>query len=250
MENPLHDKRDASSATSTRGRGRPISMSTREAILDSAESLFAGHGYNGVSISDITGHAGVQKSLATHHFGSKEELFRAVLNRRAGAYVNDVQASLDQVMAATAGAPARVDDLLRALATPIMSWLGRDAKSRAYVQLLAQIGAIPGQEALLVPYRERYTPVTRAYIEQLRRAVPTLSKDKLNWAFYFVEAAFVHIVTASCLLDRETRGLSSLSDHQTTIDRLVEFYTAGFLGTEAGCETPAKIGNETVYKKR
>lgn len=217
-----------------RRRGRPISVRTRESILDAAENLFASHGYNGVSIRDITKHANVRKSLAAHHFGSKEELFQAVLNRRALDYTQDLRASLDRTMAMYGKAPATVEDLLRALATPILRWLGRDESSGAYVRLLAQISAIPGQEALLAPYRELYAPVTRAYVDELRRALPALTESGLNWSFYFVEAAFVHIVTESCLLEQQTQGLCRLSDHASIIDNLVPFFSAGFRAMAAG----------------
>jgi|GEM_PF-187471 len=215
-------------------RGRPVSIRTRESILDAAERLFASHGYNGVSIRDITKHANVRKSLAAHHFGSKEDLFQAVLNRRALDYTQDLRASLDHTLTSCGNGPASVEDLLRALATPILRWLGRDECSSAYVRLLAQISAIPGQEALLAPYRELYAPVTRAYVKELRRALPALTESGLNWSFYFVEAAFVHIVTESCLLEQQTQGLCRLSDHASIIDNLVPFFSAGFRAMAAG----------------
>lgn len=50
-----------------------------ERILTVAESLFAGAGYDGVSISAVAREAGVSKANVFHHFGSKEELYFAVL---------------------------------------------------------------------------------------------------------------------------------------------------------------------------
>ncbi len=217
-----------------RGRGRPVSTATRESILDAAEHLFAGFGYNGVSIQAITEHAGVRKSLAMHHFGSKEDLFRAVLERRASRYTRDLREALDRSVEAAGTQAPSVDALLRALAETILRWVGGDAQSRAYIQLLAQISAIPGQDALLAPYREHYASVTRAFIDQLRRALPQMSEARLHWAFYFVEAAFVHIVTESCLLEQQTQGLCRLTDHTTIVERFVDFFGAGFRGTAQG----------------
>jgi len=48
-------------------------------ILAAAESLFAKHGYNGVSIQQIASEAGISKANIYHHFHSKDELYLAVL---------------------------------------------------------------------------------------------------------------------------------------------------------------------------
>ena len=45
---------------------------TAERILAAAEELFSEHGYDGVSIRDITGLANVRLALAAYHFGTKE----------------------------------------------------------------------------------------------------------------------------------------------------------------------------------
>lgn len=50
-----------------------------ERILAAAEDLFAEHGFDAVSISDIATRSGVSKSNVFHHFSSKNELYLAVL---------------------------------------------------------------------------------------------------------------------------------------------------------------------------
>ena len=224
------EARTSEKAQPARKRGRPVSTATREAILDAAESQFSNQGYNGVSIRDITHQLGMPKSLVTHHFGTKEELFRAVLSRRAEAYSRDLAASLEAAVARHGGRPVPMGDLLRALAEPILAWLSGEAGKRNYTRLLSQISAIPGQEALLEPYREHYAPVTRAYVAEIARSHPHLSLERVNWGFYFLEGVFVHIVGASSVLEQQTQGLCLLSDQQTLIDRLVAFFQAGFAG--------------------
>jgi len=48
-------------------------------ILTAAESLFAAHGYDGVSVQDIACRAGVSKANIYHHFTSKNELYLTVI---------------------------------------------------------------------------------------------------------------------------------------------------------------------------
>ena len=52
---------------------------TRAAILDSARIRFAKEGYDGASVRELAADAGVDPALISRYFGSKEELFVAVL---------------------------------------------------------------------------------------------------------------------------------------------------------------------------
>jgi AcrR family transcriptional regulator len=58
--------------------GRPCGFD-RDAALDTAMQLFWRHGYEGVSISDLTREIGVAPPSLYAAFGSKAELFRKVL---------------------------------------------------------------------------------------------------------------------------------------------------------------------------
>jgi AcrR family transcriptional regulator len=60
---------------------------TRQAILDAARARFAHEGYDGVSLREIAGDAGVDAALVSRYFGSKEELFNAVLSATGDASV-------------------------------------------------------------------------------------------------------------------------------------------------------------------
>jgi len=54
---------------------------TREYIIDQAYRLFLSRSYEAVSISDISKAIGFTKGALYHHFESKEELFKAVINK-------------------------------------------------------------------------------------------------------------------------------------------------------------------------
>lgn len=56
-------------------------LSTKEAILKAAEAEFAAHGFGGARADSIARRAGVNKALPFYHFGSKAELYGAVLGR-------------------------------------------------------------------------------------------------------------------------------------------------------------------------
>jgi TetR/AcrR family transcriptional regulator len=54
---------------------------SKKLILDAAEALFAQNGYDATSFQQICDRAGVTRGLPNYFFGSKEGLYRAVLER-------------------------------------------------------------------------------------------------------------------------------------------------------------------------
>lgn len=69
-------------------------------ILEHARRLFAAHGFDGVSLADISKRVGIRKPSLLYHFGSKDTLRQAVLEQLL-AHWNDVLPKL--LMAATTG---------------------------------------------------------------------------------------------------------------------------------------------------
>jgi TetR/AcrR family transcriptional regulator, transcriptional repressor for nem operon len=56
---------------------------TRTALLDAAEALFMDQGYGGTSVDAILARTGLTKGAFFHHFESKHELARALIERYA-----------------------------------------------------------------------------------------------------------------------------------------------------------------------
>ena len=65
----------------------------RTGILDAAEQLFAGRGYDFVTVRDIAAAAGATHPLIYYHWGSKRDLLAAVLERNQ-TRVRDLAADL------------------------------------------------------------------------------------------------------------------------------------------------------------
>ncbi|NOZ95754.1 MAG: TetR/AcrR family transcriptional regulator [Acidobacteria bacterium] len=57
--------------------------STRQRLLEAAPELFARSGYRGASVRDICDAARANPGAVSYHFGSKRQLYRAVLRRAA-----------------------------------------------------------------------------------------------------------------------------------------------------------------------
>ena len=57
-------------------------IETRQLILDAAYQVFSEKGYGQATVDDIIAVCGVSKGALYHHFASKQELFRALLEAR------------------------------------------------------------------------------------------------------------------------------------------------------------------------
>ena len=56
---------------------------TRERILDAAQALILDHGFGATTVDAVVGRAGITKGAFFHHFGSKSDLARALVERYA-----------------------------------------------------------------------------------------------------------------------------------------------------------------------
>ncbi len=61
-------------------------------ILDSAEELFAHHGYEGTTVRDIAQAAGVNLAMISYYFGSKEKLIEILFQERMGGIKMRIEA--------------------------------------------------------------------------------------------------------------------------------------------------------------
>jgi TetR/AcrR family transcriptional regulator len=95
---------------------------TRRQVLDAAEELFARHGYDAASLAQIGEAAGVSRGTPSYFFGSKEQLYRAVLERLYA----DRTAALEPAFAplsAWARADAPAEPLAAVLAGSVSGYL-------------------------------------------------------------------------------------------------------------------------------
>jgi AcrR family transcriptional regulator len=85
----------SSSQTSRRGRPRAEdSPASSDELLLAALRAFATHGYDGTSIRELNQQLGVSHNLLNRRFGSKEQLWRATVDRFIGEVVTELAAVL------------------------------------------------------------------------------------------------------------------------------------------------------------
>lgn len=208
---------------------------TAAKILDAAESLFSLRGFYGVSLRDIAGAAKVQVALTHYHFGSKEALFRAVVDRRADEHVRCLAEALDQALTVQGSRTERRKAIIRAFILPIVERTMRGGPGwKHYIRLMAQIANAPQQEDYTVPFGQHFDDLVQSYIVALKDLHPDMDEGKVYWCFFFYQAMITHILAESGMLDRQSGGRFHSSDLDAMVEQMVDFVSGGFLGLGAG----------------
>jgi AcrR family transcriptional regulator len=71
--------------------------SSRERILEAAAELFSQKGYAGTGVDELAARADIAKTAIYYHFGNKEGLVTAVLDRAATAWIEGIREAASQV---------------------------------------------------------------------------------------------------------------------------------------------------------
>jgi AcrR family transcriptional regulator len=79
--------------STTRARVRMTGEQRRRQLLDIGRELFAERGFDATSVEEVASHADVSKPVVYGHFGGKEGLYGAVVDR-------EMQALLDRFTSA------------------------------------------------------------------------------------------------------------------------------------------------------
>ena len=192
---------------------------TREKILNAAETLFAQHSFDSVSLRDITLRAGVTLALASYHFGSKDALFEAVVARRA-----NVLCSLREIRLS-----ALVDPTTRDLLDAFMAPLFEKARSREpgwrdYLRVLARLGE---QDRWLEILSRHFDSTARAFLAALQKALPGADRHDVARGFVLVLESMLKTVSRHERVDTLTDGAARARDLDRAYPTLLQFAVAG-----------------------
>ncbi|QUS37332.1 TetR/AcrR family transcriptional regulator [Falsirhodobacter algicola] len=119
--------------------GRPEGQTNLSSdILDVAEVMFAEQGFAGTTLRQVADRLGVNPAMIAYYFQNKDNLFRSVFTRRGHA----ISAGRMERLAALAGRPYGVEDLVRAFIEPAAE-LYDDVQGRAFLKLHARLHMEP-----------------------------------------------------------------------------------------------------------
>jgi len=226
--------------------------SGKERILDTAERLFARHGFYGVSVRDITEAAGVDVALVNYHFGSKRELFAAVFQRRAEMLNPERLARLEEVRrAALPGVPS-LEDIINSFTYPLLERSARGGPGwKSYFALVAQVNNSPEWGPVLMT--QYFDPLVERLIAALREALPECPLREIYWGYQFLTGALTITFAETGRIDKLSGGLCKSSDLDSVHERLPPYVAAGFraiCGAGTSTSTVKKAKSKAITTTR
>jgi AcrR family transcriptional regulator len=205
---------------------------TKRAILDTAERLFATHGFKATSLRAITSEAEANLGAVNYHFSSKDALILAVLRRRMTPLNQERIEILTRFEQEADGQPVAVEKILEALFRPPVELVARGNKGgRYFVRLIGQCLAEPG--AYLQPLiQEEFAEKNQKFHAAMHRALPYLSSEEVHWRLHFAIGVFLHTIANADVLELSSAGRCRVTSVEGTLRRMITFCAAGFRAGE------------------
>ena len=201
---------------------------TKERILDAAERLFAAHGFAGTSLRAVTRGAGVNLAAVHYHFGTKEDLLRAVLSRIVVPVNRERLEMLEEVEAQAGDEPPSLEGVLEAFIAPDLRLI-RDLGERGVIitRFLGRSYTEP-TEMVQALGREHFEELGQRFMEAFARALPEVAQAELYFRFKLVVGVLTYILADTDRTVARTVGYAEdLSEVEGTLRHLVAFLAAG-----------------------
>ena len=153
---------------------REAGQRTREGLLAATMELLARHGQEGVTLREITDHAGANVSAVSYHFGSLKMLCDSAIEHALERYLDaqmDAVASLDDT--------SSLEDLAAAFIRPMMRALATGGADLAVMRTVARVGIDPPESWGRLT--EKFQRSRRDVIRKLSVNLPGVDEQELEF---------------------------------------------------------------------
>jgi len=200
----------------------------RQRVLEAAEELFAKHGFESVSIRDITNQCGANVAAINYHFGGRDKLVTEVMLRYIEP-INDERLARLDVLRQKWGAKAMpVEELIDAFVRPLVTRVKKSELSeRLFYKLCGRVFS-EHIDALPPEVEARFTPVLNRFYKAFATSLPELEKEELVWRFHFMVGGMIYLMSHQDMLQRMTHGDSGNPSMEASLGRFIRFAAAGF----------------------
>jgi TetR/AcrR family acrAB operon transcriptional repressor len=145
-------------------RTKEEALITRENILTAALRVFSQRGYSATRLEGIAQAAGVTRGAVYHHFGGKEELYKALVTERS--------AGINQLAEELIGEGGTPRETLRRLLLGLFQYAEEDEEYRALLELaVSKVEVTPGLESIIEDTTKGRRQLARFFAELLRQGI-------------------------------------------------------------------------------
>lgn len=205
------------------------SMPAQERIRIVAQRLFAKHGYEAVPVRMITEKAGVNIAAINYYFGSKDQLFVAVVRHHMVAALEKRTERLAALEAAhdATGEPPELESIIDSWLGPTLDLFYRDSDGPAIVRLAMQLNTVIGSDSMasvLEPYREYFRRLCRL----ISACMPDMKQDEIIWRWECLTGMIFYSMAQPDWQHRVPPDYCNIEDESLLHRRLMESALALF----------------------
>ena len=194
-------------------------------ILAAAEQLFSEGGEDATSLRAITRQAGVNVAAIHYHFGGRDGLLRAILDRKIGP-LNEHRLRLLDEVEARYGSRVPVDALLGAFLRPDLALLEslRESGQFQFCRFMGRAYTEPSP-AVAAFVDDQFAVVSQRFMPLLAEAIPAVAASELQLRMRMV-IAVITVMFATATPPGQA-GTSISEDIDGQLDHLVSFLAPG-----------------------
>ena len=201
---------------------------TKKNILDAAEKLFSRQGFSSTSHRVLTKEAGANLAAVNYHFGSKEELIKAVIERRL-LPLNRWRIEKLQSVKKRAEDEKRlpgVREVLMAFIEPTFAFRKSGKGAQNFITLIGRSFSEP-EGIVREIFLDLVRPVFQLLHDLLCEALPQVSCDVIFWRLHFTLGAMGHAMNMQQTNCLAPDGLDLNIDAVTMSEQFVDFVVSG-----------------------
>ena len=202
-------------------------MSTKGKIMDIAEEMFLVHGFDGVSVRDITKAAGANVASVNYHFNSKRDLYREVFKRKLRKLSKE-RIDLLQKAFADKGEPT-LEKVIRGIVSIFLNDFLSSDESMKLLTILSNEMSETGV-ARDIFLEETILPMHKLFRTNIKKAHPQLPDEKVTLCISSIFGQIFHFVRARAVIRRTVGREYDSAFIKDLIDHVTDFSVRGIRG--------------------
>lgn len=188
-------------------------------ILRAAEAEFAQKGFDGAGMKALATRAGVSQSLLHYHFGSKDQLYTAVIRERSNQINTE---RLQRLNAIDFNDKDALDQVFAAMFIPAF---GPAGGGRAYARIFAGLIAGNARDQALV--REFYDPTAEKFRDAIAASLDGVDGAMAAQIYLFALGVMASVISKDGRVERLMGEDTTTLEDDVLIRQLIRFSVGG-----------------------
>jgi AcrR family transcriptional regulator len=212
---------------------------TKTRILDAAERLITELGSEKASLRKITDEAGVNIAAINYHFGSKNNMISAILERFLAPLSKELHQSLDLVLTGGEEAPV-LEAVIRSYLVPLLAFSLRCPDHQHF--FIQMYRYYDDKDVFMQSIRGIVDKDIKYYADAFLKALPQIPEQVVLLRLAFFRNTAFGIMEGDCIMEESIGALGLGLGREEMIEEMVAYAAAGF-------RADVKDKSSTIYKE-